>query len=131
MAYSSKRQRFLVNQGYSYKAITKLAGMDEVSVEVLSCLFPSSPLKCALQEDLFYSSKEEQGQLLQHVLQANETDAEEERGAGDQTKGGSQVQRRAGNMSSMSGADDAVYMEFSSKSKNRRAVHPLFKKFKR
>ena len=30
MAYSSKRQRFLVNQGYSYKVITKLAGMDEV-----------------------------------------------------------------------------------------------------
>ena len=31
MHYSSKRQRFLVNQGYSYKVITKLAGMEEVS----------------------------------------------------------------------------------------------------
>ena len=31
MAYSSRRQRFLVNQGYSYKVITKLAGMDDVS----------------------------------------------------------------------------------------------------
>ena len=30
MSYSRKRQRFLVNQGYSYKVITKLAGMDEV-----------------------------------------------------------------------------------------------------
>ena len=30
MAYSAKRQRFLVNQGYSYKVITKLAGMEEV-----------------------------------------------------------------------------------------------------
>ena len=30
MHYSSKRQRFLVNQGYSYKVITKLAGMEEV-----------------------------------------------------------------------------------------------------
>ena len=39
MAYSSKRQRFLVNQGYSYKAITKLAGMDEVSVEVIHACF--------------------------------------------------------------------------------------------
>lgn len=29
--YSQKRQRFLVNQGYSYKVVTKLAGMDEVS----------------------------------------------------------------------------------------------------
>jgi len=31
MHYSTKRQRFLVNQGYSYKVVTKLAGMDEVS----------------------------------------------------------------------------------------------------
>lgn len=31
MHYSLKRQRFLVNQGYSYKVITKLAGMEEVS----------------------------------------------------------------------------------------------------
>lgn len=30
MNYSRKRQRFLVNQGYAYKVITKLAGMDEV-----------------------------------------------------------------------------------------------------
>ena len=26
--YASKRQRFLVNQGYSYKVITKLEGLD-------------------------------------------------------------------------------------------------------
>ena len=31
MHYATKRQRFLVDQGYSYKVITKLAGMDEVS----------------------------------------------------------------------------------------------------
>lgn len=30
MNYSRKRQRFLVNQGYAYKVITKLAGMEEV-----------------------------------------------------------------------------------------------------
>ena len=28
--YASKRQRFLVNQGYSYKVITKLTGMEQV-----------------------------------------------------------------------------------------------------
>ena len=33
MSYATKRQRFLVNQGYSYKVITKLAGMDQVSVD--------------------------------------------------------------------------------------------------
>ena len=30
MAYSMKRQRFLVNQGYSYKVITHLEGLEEV-----------------------------------------------------------------------------------------------------
>ena len=30
MQYSLKRQRFLVNQGYSYKVITKLAGIEQV-----------------------------------------------------------------------------------------------------
>jgi len=30
MHYSTKRQRFLVNQGYSYKVVTKLAGLEEV-----------------------------------------------------------------------------------------------------
>jgi len=30
MGYSRKRQRFLVDQGYAYKIITKLEGMDEV-----------------------------------------------------------------------------------------------------
>lgn len=32
MNYSRKRQRFLVNQGYAYKVITKLAGMEEVRI---------------------------------------------------------------------------------------------------
>jgi ERCC3/RAD25/XPB C-terminal helicase len=35
MGYSRKRSRFLVNQGYAYKVITKLAGMDEVSYQLL------------------------------------------------------------------------------------------------
>lgn len=30
MSYSRKRQRFLIDQGYSYKVVTKLAGLDEV-----------------------------------------------------------------------------------------------------
>jgi len=32
MHYSTKRQRFLVNQGYSYKVVTKLAGIEEVGI---------------------------------------------------------------------------------------------------
>lgn len=36
MQYSMKRQRFLVNQGYSYKVITKLAGKEKVRLSWLS-----------------------------------------------------------------------------------------------
>ncbi|KPJ07205.1 DNA excision repair protein haywire [Papilio machaon] len=63
MAYSRKRQRFLVNQGYSYKVITELKGMDT-------------------EPELFYGTREEQGMLLQQVLAASESECEEEREAG-------------------------------------------------
>lgn len=109
MSYSRKRQRFLVNQGYSYKVITKLAGMDE-------------------EPDLMYKTREEQGQLLQQVLSASETDADEERIPGEGPRSGPMVHRRVGNMSSMSGADDTVYLEFKRLSTN--IKHPLFKKFR-
>ncbi|KYO18238.1 general transcription and DNA repair factor IIH helicase subunit XPB isoform X2 [Alligator mississippiensis] len=114
MAYSTKRQRFLVDQGYSFKVITKLAGMEE--------------------EDLAFSSKEEQQQLLQKVLQASDLDAEEEVVAGEYGSKSSQVSRRAGTMSSMSGADDTVYMEYHtsrSKAASNKHIHPLFKRFRK
>lgn len=48
MHFSTKRQRFLVNQGYSFKVVTKLAGMEAES-------------------DLAYSSKKEEAELLHQV----------------------------------------------------------------
>ncbi|XP_009645455.2 LOW QUALITY PROTEIN: general transcription and DNA repair factor IIH helicase subunit XPB [Egretta garzetta] len=108
MAYSTKRQRFLVDQGYSFKVITKLAGMEE--------------------EELSFSSKEEQQQLLQKVLQASDLDAEEEVVAGEYGSKSAQVSRRTGTMSSMSGADDTVYMEYHSsrsKASSNKHIHPL------
>ncbi|KAK1337038.1 hypothetical protein QTO34_003083 [Cnephaeus nilssonii] len=163
MAYSTKRQRFLVDQGYSFKVITKLAGMEE--------------------EELAFSTKEEQQQLLQKVLAATDLDAEEEVVAGEfgsspartcheerqgsvrvrkglrsqpalreltarlqatelcvgplllkrGDEGVSWVSRRFGTMSSMSGADDTVYMEYhSARSKAAsKHVHPLFKRFRK
>uniref|UniRef100_A0A8C8SHI1 General transcription and DNA repair factor IIH helicase/translocase subunit XPB n=1 Tax=Pelusios castaneus TaxID=367368 RepID=A0A8C8SHI1_9SAUR len=114
MAYSTKRQRFLVDQGYSFKVITKLAGMEE--------------------EQLSFSSKEEQQQLLQKVLQASDLDAEEEVVAGEYGSKSTQVSRRFGTMSSMSGADDTVYMEYHtsrSKASSNKHVHPLFKRFRK
>lgn len=113
MAFARKRQRFLVNQGYSYKVITTLKGMDE--------------------EELFFKTKQEQQDLLQVVLQANDTDAEEERIAGVDSgmrPTSSGFTRKAGNMSSISGADDNVYMEYKSKAKTDHK-HPLFKRFRK
>merc|ERR1712014_316538 len=86
MSFSRKRQRFLVNQGYAYKVVTKLAGMEE-------------------DPELLYGTRDTQVTLLQQTLAANDADVEEE-GIGPQNS-----VRRKGNMASMSGADDAVYLE--------------------
>lgn len=72
MNYSRKRQRFLVNQGYAYKVITKLAGMEE-------------------EQAMMYKTREEQGQLLQQVLSASDMDAEEERIPGEGPRQVSQI----------------------------------------
>ncbi|XP_062463779.1 general transcription and DNA repair factor IIH helicase subunit XPB [Pezoporus occidentalis] len=114
MAYSTKRQRFLVDQGYSFKVVTKFAGMEE--------------------EQLSFSTKEEEEQLLQKVLQASDLDAEEEVVAGEYGSKPTQVSRRTGTMSSMSGADDTVYMEYHSsrnKASGTKHIHPLFKRFRK
>lgn len=96
MSYSRKRQRFLINQGYAYKVITRLAGMDEASP-------PSFQLNLNLtiaifyqylffqEPDLFYGTREDQGQLLQQVLAANDMDAEEERVPGEGPRPGPSV----------------------------------------
>ena len=62
--------------------------------------------------------------LLHQTLAANDADLEEETlSAGGVARGG--AVRRAGNMASMSGADDNVYLEVRKKDK-----HPLFKKLR-
>jgi DNA excision repair protein ERCC-3 len=108
MHFSTKRQRFLVNQGYSFKVISKLGIEDEPSLSL--------------------STKKEQAELLQEVLSASDADADEEGKQGGSgfvgaMSSGSGVSRRAGSMASMSGGDDMVYMEY----RTNRPQHPLFK----
>ncbi|CAG4947548.1 unnamed protein product [Parnassius apollo] len=103
MAYSRKRQRFLVNQGYSYKVITELKGMDQ-------------------EPELFYGTREEQGMLLQQVLAASESECEEEREAGGAAGAGG-ARRGAPSLASLAGADDALYLEH----RRQHNKHPLFK----
>lgn len=80
---------------------------------------------------MMYKTREEQGVLLQQVLAASETDADEERipGEGIGIRGGPSSSRRTGNMASMSGADDAVYLEYR-RQHYANIKHPLFKKFR-
>lgn len=106
MYYSNKRQRFLVNQGYSFKVINRLEGMEE--------------------SDLQYGTKAEQAELLQKVLAATDTDAETEEVPVDGlAKGRPRFGRRHGDSSTLSGGAGMSYMEYRGNRK-----HPLFKKFR-
>lgn len=114
MYYSAKRQRFLVNQGYSFKVITRLAGMEEENLEL--------------------GEKRKQQELLQQVLAASDADADEERVGAELSRSSSQnslVSRRQGSMASMSGADDMMYLEYKSGAKQSKNRHPLFKQFRK
>jgi len=115
MYYSAKRQRFLVNQGYSFKVITRLAGMEEENLEL--------------------GDKRKQQELLQQVLAASDADADEERIASESisrsSSSSSLVSRRQGSMASMSGADDMMYLEYRSGTKQSKSRHPLFKQFRK
>ncbi|XP_047717627.1 general transcription and DNA repair factor IIH helicase subunit XPB-like [Prionailurus viverrinus] len=65
-------------------------------------------------EELAFSTREKQQQLLQKVLAATDLDAEEEVVAGEFGSKSSQVSRHFGTMSSVSGTDHPLYMEYCS-----------------
>ncbi|CAH8646401.1 unnamed protein product [Schistosoma curassoni] len=122
MQYALKRQRFLVNQGYSYKVITRLAGMETESLKL--------------------STKQEQAELLNRVLASTDEDAMEEKLPSDPdsfnytniSTGISGLIRKSSKMSSLSGADDAIYVDTSSSAARKDKLkerHPLFRLFKR
>ncbi|KIY64574.1 DNA helicase [Cylindrobasidium torrendii FP15055 ss-10] len=118
MFYSTKRQQFLIDQGYSFKVITHLDGLDGLP-------------------DLVYRTQSEQIELLQSVIIANETDAElgsdVRHNDGDlngtvttkdfgpmskQTSRFPGAQRTTGSLAAMSGGQHMSYIE-QNKSANR------------
>ncbi|CAL8076186.1 unnamed protein product [Calicophoron daubneyi] len=124
MQYALKRQRFLVNQGYSYKVITRLDGMEKESLKL--------------------ATKQEQAELLHRVLASTDEDAMEERLPADPdeiiggvvagAKRSAGFIRKTGKIASLSGADDAVYVDTSSAAARREKLkqrHPLFRLFRR
>jgi DNA excision repair protein ERCC-3 len=106
MYYSSKRQAFLVDQGYAFKVITRLDGMETMP-------------------ELAFTNPSERRELLMDVLLARDEDANEEHIEGDafsskyagKNKKKTGVRRAAGTLSELSGGQTMAYAEFN-KSKN-------------
>ncbi|XP_008788735.2 general transcription and DNA repair factor IIH helicase subunit XPB1 [Phoenix dactylifera] len=121
MYYSTKRQQFLIDQGYSFKIITSLPPPDSGA-------------------DLSYHSLDEQLDLLSKLLSAGDDAVGLEQLEEDQDGMALQKHRRyAISMSTLSGASGMVYMEYTtgkhkqggqvkSKPKDPSKRHHLFKK---
>lgn len=77
---------------------------------------------------MYYTKRDEQHELLQEVLAANETAADEE-DANFRSAGSSQISRGGGTFSSMSGGDEGMYIERRNQANKEKLHHPLFKKF--
>ncbi|KAL9032926.1 MAG: hypothetical protein Q9214_007753, partial [Letrouitia sp. 1 TL-2023] len=127
MYYSSKRQAFLVDQGYAFKVITQLHDIEKLP-------------------GLAYASAAEHRELLQEVMLQNETSADVEkidddlfgaRSGGVRGQSGGikpkTARRTAGMLSDLSGGQDMAYVEYNkSRNKELKGKHnPLFKKMAR
>ncbi|KAF7795953.1 hypothetical protein EIP86_007122 [Pleurotus ostreatoroseus] len=130
MFYSTKRQQFLIDQGYAFKVITHLDGLDALP-------------------DLVYRTRDEQIELISSVLMASESEADlgtdVRAGEGDLAGTvtskdfglpgrGPAVQRTAGSLAALSGGQHMSYIE-QNKSANRKLArdsalprHKLFMK---
>ncbi|KAI9018305.1 P-loop containing nucleoside triphosphate hydrolase protein [Hyaloraphidium curvatum] len=118
MYYSTKRQQFLIDQGYSFKVITNLEGMD------------ATP-------NLVYNDLNSQLDLLTDVMaQGLQTAEEEDLDGGDDISEfrkrpdkGFAVTKLATSMKSLSGADNMAYLEYSKSSAvvKRKSHNPLYR----
>jgi len=115
MFYSTKRQQFLIDQGYAFKVITHLDGMENMP-------------------ELVYKTRDEQIELLSSVLLANEHEAD----LGTDVRGGEGdlagtvtsksfgfptktpgAQRTTGSLAALSGGQHMSYIE-QNKSANKK-----------
>lgn len=123
MYFSSKRQQFLIDQGYAFKVITHLEGMDKAKLD--------------------FETKDEQLELLKKVLAADESQAEEtiemdaderrmEMGGPGGGLGGNMswatARRRDTSVAGLSGARGARYAEAAIPKSQQVMQHPLFRK---
>lgn len=120
MYYSSKRQAFLVDQGYAFKVITHLNGIDRMP-------------------KLAFNTQQERMTLLTDVLLQSETagDVEDikddifsDRSIARSKKKGSGVRRQAGTLASLAGGENMAYMEYHKGNANK-ALKPRNAFFKK
>ncbi|WBW72238.1 transcription factor TFIIH complex DNA helicase (ERCC3) subunit Ptr8-like [Schizosaccharomyces osmophilus] len=120
MFYSSKRQAFLIDQGYAFKVITNLKGMENLP-------------------NLAYASKAERLELLQEVLLQNEEAANLDDGDDSSgfsarvSRGPAKAKRTGGSLSTLAGGDNMAYVEYNKSAnkqlrKDNKEHHALFRK---
>lgn len=124
MLYSTKRQQFLIDQGYSFKVITHLEGIEKM-------------------KNMVFKTREEQIELLNNTLNATEKDEEEEGlvtvddlAAASRARGSNRfgfATRRETALKSHSGGDDMAYIEFNraNAAALQKKRNPLFKKYRK
>lgn len=113
MYYSAKRQQFLIDQGYSFKVITELKGLKQ------------SP-------GLFFSTPQEQEELLSTVLLAamNSVDDDREDDLGSDGEYDAVYRSKPSSLRALSGGESMAYMEYNrppSVSAANKKRHHLFK----
>ncbi|ATY65249.1 DNA repair helicase RAD25 [Cordyceps militaris] len=123
MFFSSKRQAFLVDQGYAFKVITQLANIEQTP-------------------GLAFATAAERRELLQKVLVENEGPDDEDITddlfhSGSMGRAKKRVRRTAGTLGELSGGQDMAYIEQNKKvnqglkKKGKKESHSFFKKIGR
>ncbi|PHH68386.1 hypothetical protein CDD82_598 [Ophiocordyceps australis] len=126
MYFSSKRQAFLVDQGYAFKVITQLANIEQTP-------------------QLAFATASERRELLQKVLVENETMEDEDitddlfhSGSMGRKKKRGAARRTAGTLGELSGGQDMAYIEQNKrvnqalkKGKSKKESSSFFKKIGR
>ncbi|KAI1106273.1 DNA repair helicase RAD25 [Jackrogersella minutella] len=120
MYYSTKRQAFLVDQGYSFKVITQLTGLEQ-------------------SEDLVYKTPQQRRELLQTIVIDTESkkeldydDVADDLFYGPGIKKKARFKRTAGELVELSGGRDMAYIEQKKGAKKKPAKsNAFFKKITR
>ncbi|PMD21700.1 DNA repair helicase rad25 [Hyaloscypha hepaticicola] len=126
MVYSSKRQAFLVDQGYAFKVITHLSGIE--NLPELSFTTPSERREL-LQNVMIHNASEDTSKDYEDV------DDLFHRVDGGRKKKKKGARRTAGTLSELAGGQDMAYVE-QNKSRNKelkkkKESNPFFKKVQR